>query len=102
MITEDVFAKRLAELRTARKISARRMSIDIGQCAGYISNIENGINYPSMQTFLYICDYLHITPSEFFDMDNHDPRKLTEAEAKLRRLSPEQQRILMQLMEQMK
>jgi hypothetical protein len=34
-----------------------------------INNIENGINLPSMQAFFYICEYLEITPKEFFDTD---------------------------------
>lgn len=58
--------------------SARDMSLSIGQSAGYINNIENGINYPSMTVFFYICDYLGITPKEFFDTDTINPTKANE------------------------
>ena len=67
------FIKRLVELRVSKGASARDMSLSIGQSAGYINNIENGINYPSMTVFFYICDYLGITPKEFFDTDTINP-----------------------------
>ena len=39
---------------------------------------------PSMQSFLYICEYLGVTPQEFFDEGNPAPQALKEfiAEAK--------------------
>lgn len=72
------FIKRLVELRVSKGASARDMSLSIGQSAGYINNIENGINYPSMTVFFYICDYLGITPKEFFDTDTITPTKANE------------------------
>ena len=72
------FAKRLAELRIAKGVSARDMSLSLGQSAGYINNIENGVNLPSMAVFFYICEYLSITPKEFFDTENNDPEKAAE------------------------
>lgn len=59
---EKMFAKRLSELRMLKNVSAREMSLAIGQNQGYINNIENGNNLPSMVAFFYICDYLEITP----------------------------------------
>ena len=52
------------------------MSLSLGQSAGYINNIENGINYPSMATFFYICEYLGVTPKEFFDTESHNPTQI--------------------------
>ena len=46
---EEFFANRLAELRQQKKISAREMSLAIGQNESYINRIENKLNYPSMQ-----------------------------------------------------
>lgn len=37
---EELVAKRLAFLRTAKGVSAREMSLDIGQNASYINRIE--------------------------------------------------------------
>ena len=42
MEKED-FIKRLTELRINKGVSARDMSLSIGQSAGYINNIENGV-----------------------------------------------------------
>ena len=59
---EEKFPIRLAKLRTAKGVSARDMSLSIGQNAGYINNIENGKALPSMAGFFFICEYLGITP----------------------------------------
>lgn len=75
MIEKADFIKRLVDLRMAKGVSARDMSLSIGQSPGYINNIENGVNYPSMTAFFYICDYLGISPKEFFDMDTTNPTK---------------------------
>ena len=62
---EEQFPVRLAKLRTAKGVSARDMSLSIGQSAGYINHIENGKALPSMAGFFYICEFLDITPQEF-------------------------------------
>ena len=78
MMEKTDFAKRLVELRMNKGVSARDMSLSIGQSAGYINNIENGVNYPSMAVLFYICDYLGISPKEFFDLDTVNPSKANE------------------------
>ncbi len=75
---KETFVKRLVELRIAKGVSARDMSLSLGQSAGYINNIENGINFPSMTVFFYICDYFGISPMEFFDTGLSNPIKLKE------------------------
>lgn len=65
--------ERIAELRGEKNISARDMSLSIGQNENYINMIENGKSLPSMENFLYICDFLEITPYEFFDPENKYP-----------------------------
>ena len=77
MLEKSEFGMRLAQLRVGRdeKISARDMSLSIGQSEGYISNIENGHNYPSMDAFFTICEYLKITPIEFFDTESKEPKR---------------------------
>ena len=51
---EEEFAERLVALRMKKGVSARDMSLSIGQNAGYINNIENGKALPSMTSFFYI------------------------------------------------
>lgn len=57
-------------------VSAREMSLSIGQSRNYINMIENKRAFPSMAVFFYICEYLGVTPREFFDDGNPDPTKL--------------------------
>lgn len=73
---EEDFPTRLAMLRTKKGVSARDMSLSIGQNAGYINNIETGKALPSMSSFFYICEYLNISPQEFFDMNSAQPEEL--------------------------
>jgi transcriptional regulator with XRE-family HTH domain len=63
----DYFANRISKLRTTKGVSARDMSLSIGQSEGYIGQIERKHNLPSMSAFLCLCEYLGITPKEFFD-----------------------------------
>lgn len=75
---EDIFPIRLAQLRIKKGVSARDMSLSIGQNAGYINNIETGKALPSMSGFFFICEYLNISPKEFFDMDLEQPEELRD------------------------
>lgn len=70
---EDFIAERISQLRQEKGVSARDMSLSIGQNKNYINHIENKKTMPSMQAFLYICDYLSITPRDFFDTENANP-----------------------------
>ncbi len=70
--------ERIARLRTQANISARELSLSLGQSAGYINTIENGKSLPSMNMFLYICDYFHITPKDFFDESIENPKIMNE------------------------
>ena len=90
MNLDDLFAKRLAQLRNQKGVSARDMSLSLGQGAGYINNIENKNNLPSMTVFFYICTYLDVTPKEFFDFDNANPKELNSIISNLKKLSPKQ------------
>lgn len=87
---EEKFAECLSQLRLAKGVSARDMSLSIGQSAGYINNIENKNNLPSMSMFFYICEYLEISPQDFFDFDNRNPEKLNEISGYLKQVNDEQ------------
>ena len=87
---EEQFPNRLAFLRNEKGISARDMSLSIGQNAGYINNIENGKALPSMNGFFFICDFLGITPQQFFDFDNTQPELLDSVIQDLKRLNKRQ------------
>ncbi len=87
---EKEFALRLAQLRQNKGVSARDMSLSIGQNPGYINNIESGRALPSLAGFFYICQYLDVTPCDFFDTESNDPAKLRVLLADLKQLNEEQ------------
>lgn len=73
---KNFFAQRIYTLRNEHNISAREMSLAMGQNSSYINRIENKITLPSMQGFYYICEFLRITPKEFFDTDTKYPHTI--------------------------
>ena len=81
---------RLAQLRNKKGVSARDMSLSIGQNPGYINNIESGKAMPSMACFFYICEYLNISPKDFFDFETKTPEKLNDLISDLKKLDEEQ------------
>lgn len=83
---EDFVPVRLAKLRAQKGVSARDMSLSLGQANNYINNIENKKSLPSMQSFFYICEYLGVTPREFFDEENACPAQLGELIEDLKKL----------------
>ena len=85
-MNQEWFSSRLAQLRTERKLSARDLSLSLGQSAGYINKIENKRSLPSMQVFFYLCEYLQITPEEFFDRNITHPLLLNETLAELEKM----------------
>ena len=87
---ENEFQTRLAQLREKKGVSARDMSLSIGQNPGYINNIETGKALPSMSGFFYICEYLQLSPRDFFDTDAKNPEKLNELIKDLKKLDDKQ------------
>lgn len=75
---EEFLPLRLTQLRMQKSVSARDMSLSLGQANNYINSIENRKALPSMQSFFYICEYLGVTPQEFFDEGNACPVRLRE------------------------
>ena len=86
---ESLFYERLSSLRIEKGVSARDMSLTIGQSAGYINSLENQKAYPSMQVFFYICEFLGVTPAEFFEQGNKHPQKYREIIEDLNKLDAE-------------
>lgn len=83
---EKEFPERLEKLRIKKGVSARSMSLALGQNAGYISSIEKGRAMPSMAIFFAICEYLEIAPQDFFEYDMREPEKLRKVLTELRYL----------------
>lgn len=95
---EEFFCLRLAKLREQKGVSAREMSLAIGQNPSYINRIENGKAFPSMQVFFYICEYLGVTPEEFFATATDAPAQVRALTAAFSELLPEQRQSILQLL----
>ena len=77
MIDEKFIRKRITKLRMQKDVSEYKMSLDMGHSGSYIN---------SMGEFLYMCDYLGVSPSEFFDEEIETPIKIAEIDEILRKL----------------
>ena len=62
----DYIRERLTQLRIKKGVSEYQMSLELGHSRSYIQGIASGRSLPSIREFLQICDYLGVTPQEFF------------------------------------
>lgn len=91
------FYKRLTELRIQKGVSARDMSLSLGQSESYINKIENRRTLPSLTGFIYICEFFGLTPEEFFNQNAASPAKTKELMRELEKLTPTQTEHILQI-----
>lgn len=96
-MTEEEFSLRLVKLREEKGISARDMSLSMGQNPGYINNIESSRSMPSISGLFYICEHLGITPKDFFDTETSCPVKSNELYSTAKDLDDEKLELLIAL-----
>ena len=89
--------KRISDLRIEKGVSARDMSLSLGQSASYINKIENGRTLPSLTGFLYICEYFNISPQEFFNVNASSPNMAKELVQQIEKLTPAQSSHILQI-----
>ena len=92
---------RYAAIRMAHHISARKLSLELGQSSEYINQIENGKCMPSIENLLNFCDYFGITPSEFFDETLKYPVQYKNIIGELNHLSPDDCELILNLLKSM-
>lgn len=85
-MTEQFIRDRLTELRIQKNISEYKMSLDMGHSKSYVQSITSGRIMPSMGEFLYMCEYLGVTPEQFFAEDIQNPAQLERALQALKKL----------------
>ena len=96
----EEFIARLTQLRIKHEVSARDMSLSLGQNSSYINNIETGKALPSMTVFFYICEYFNISPQEFFSYENPNPDKTKQLEYDLHLLTDNQLNIVIDIVKE--
>lgn len=97
----DFISKRITELRMKKGIAEHRMSLELGHSRSYMQGISSRRALPSMTEFIAICDYLGVTPKEFFEEDNPNPSAVSELCAAARQLSDEDLSLLTLLAKRM-
>lgn len=77
---------RITQLRMQKCVSEYKMSYDLGHSRSYIYNISSGKSLPPMAEFLEICEYLGVTPSDFFNDSNENPVLIQSAIEEIKKL----------------
>ena len=90
MVDENFFRDRLRYFRNAKKISAREMSLALGQNESYINKIETGKASTTITSFLNICNYLSVNPADFFSDDSANGFGINEVAYYFQKLTPRQ------------
>ncbi|EHL64371.1 helix-turn-helix domain-containing protein [Cloacibacillus evryensis] len=97
----EFIRKRITELRIKKGVSEYKMSLDLGHSRSYMQSIVSGRSLPSMAEFLYICKYLGVTPSDFFDEEIDNPALIKKALEGISRLSERDLSLLLSLIERL-
>lgn len=101
-IDNNFIRERITQLRLQKNVSEREMSLDMGRGHAYIHNIVSGASLPTMESFLDICEYLCVTPMEFFDCELTNPTNTKEIYNELKRLCKNDTNKLLNLLKIMK
>lgn len=98
---EKFTQERIAQLRGEKGVSARDMSLTLGQNSSYINRIENRKALPSLQVLFWICEYFGITPQQFFDRESDNPAAINEILQDLKKLDSESLSIVADLVKKL-
>lgn len=98
---EQFIRDRITHLRMQKNVSEYKMSLDLGHSKSYIQSIASGRALPSMSEFLYICDYLDVSPKDFFDPELKDPFLLEQAVSSMKELSNPDLRLLISIIDRL-
>lgn len=66
---DDLFRRKLIEIRQEKGLSARNLSLQLGKSTNYIKDIESGKSLPTMRMFFELCECLETEPIQFFEED---------------------------------
>lgn len=98
----EFIRQRITELRMKKGVSEYQMSLDMGHSKNYVQGISSGRSKPSIEEFLYICEYLGVSPRDFFDDENAQPILIQKALDGMRMLSDKDLLTLLSLIERLK
>ena len=99
---EKFLCERIAKLRIQKNVSAREMSLSMGQTDAYINHIENKNSMPSIKGLYYIFEFLKISPKDFFDVEIESPGAFTDLMAECKGLDDEALKSILAVVRNMK
>lgn len=73
----------------------------LNKSIGYFSKIESRKAFPSMETFFDFCAVCKIHPKDFFDVGYSNPCSFRELEDELKKLDPDQLKLISELVKNM-
>lgn len=79
--------KNIVKLRLSRELSQADLGKEIGLTPSAISNIENSISYPSVDTLIRFADYFSVSMD--YLLTDKDVKQLEELQLKLKLLTAE-------------
>ena len=99
----DYIRERLTQLRIKKGVSEYQMSLELGHSRSYIQGIASGRSLPSIREFLQICDYLGVTPQEFFQEEySTEPIPVQKVREGLKELNEKDLEALLILIDRLK
>lgn len=100
-MNETFIRERITQLRLKKNVSEYKMSLDLGHSKGYIQNIVSGRTLPSLNEFLYICEYLNVSLKDFFDENIQYPLLIQQALDGMKELEDEDLVALINIIERL-
>ena len=100
-MTEKDISNRITQLRLQKNVSEYKMSLALGHSKGYIQSISSGRTMPSLGEFLAICEYLEVTPKQFFDDGSKNPALTQKIVDSVSRLSEKDQKLVLEVSERL-
>ena len=96
-MNEDFIRDRISILRTKKGVSEYKMSLDLGHSKSYMQSISSGRSLPPLSEFLYICEYLGVSPQAFFDTQQNEPALIQELLSVCKAMSEQDLRALLDI-----
>ena len=102
MVHDRFIRDRITQLRLRKGVSEYKMSYDLGHSRSYVHNISSGKCLPTMSEFLVVCEYLGVTPSQFFDDSVAEPTLVAKAVNEMKTLDAKTLEIVISLLKRLK
>ena len=93
-MTEKDISNRITQLRLQKNVSEYKMSLALGHSKGYIQSISSGRT-------IAICEYLEVTPKQFFDDGSKNPALTQKIVDSVSKLSENDQKLVLEISERL-